>query len=150
MYDGISMSDMFLFLTVHQTAHIGVGIHGLEGQQAVNNSDYAIGQFRFLGDLLLVHGRWNYRRTSKVVAYMYYKNAVLVSQAFSPSFFYLIMTDVGICPLLPLQVLPQFLFGIYSMYSGQNFYYDGFYQLYNVLYTAFPIIALGVSCCSIG
>jgi len=45
-----------------QAAHVGVGIFGLEGQQAVNNSDYAIGQFRFLGDLLLVHGRFNYRR----------------------------------------------------------------------------------------
>jgi magnesium-transporting ATPase (P-type) len=43
-----------------------------------------------------------------------------------------------------LLVLPQFFFGIFSQYSGQNFYYDGFYQLYNVIYTAFPIIALGV------
>ena len=29
-----------------QAAHIGVGIMGKEGRQAVNNSDYAIGQFR--------------------------------------------------------------------------------------------------------
>ncbi len=29
-----------------QTADIGVGIMGKEGRQAVNNSDYAIGQFR--------------------------------------------------------------------------------------------------------
>ena len=31
-----------------QEAHIGVGISGKEGRQAVNNSDFAIGQFRFL------------------------------------------------------------------------------------------------------
>ena len=31
-----------------QTAHIGVGISGKEGMQAVCASDYAIGQFRFL------------------------------------------------------------------------------------------------------
>ena len=29
-----------------QAAHIGVGIMGKEGRQAVNNSDYAIGRFR--------------------------------------------------------------------------------------------------------
>ena len=31
-----------------QKAHVGVGIEGLEGKQAVNNSDFAIAQFRFL------------------------------------------------------------------------------------------------------
>ena len=29
-----------------QTADIGVGVMGKEGRQAVNNSDYAIGEFR--------------------------------------------------------------------------------------------------------
>ncbi len=29
-----------------QTADIGIGIMGKEGRQAVNNSDYAISQFR--------------------------------------------------------------------------------------------------------
>ncbi len=46
--------------------------------QAVNSSDYAIAQFRFLKRLLLVHGRWNYARISKVVLYMFYKNITLV------------------------------------------------------------------------
>ena len=36
-------------------AHIGVGISGHEGMQAVLASDYAISQFRFLERLLLVH-----------------------------------------------------------------------------------------------
>jgi magnesium-transporting ATPase (P-type) len=49
-----------------QEAQIGVGISGKEGRQAVNSSDFAIAQFRFLVPLLLVHGRWNYRRISKV------------------------------------------------------------------------------------
>jgi P-type E1-E2 ATPase len=49
-----------------QEAHVGVGIIGLEGMQAVQASDYAIAQFRFLSRLLLVHGRLNYRRVSKV------------------------------------------------------------------------------------
>merc|ERR1719183_3446895 len=61
-----------------QAAHVGVGISGLEGQQAVNSSDFAIAQFRFLERLLLVHGRWNFRRISKVINYSFYKNLVLV------------------------------------------------------------------------
>ena len=40
-----------------QEAHIGVGISGKEGRQAVNSSDFAIAQFRFLKRLMLVHGR---------------------------------------------------------------------------------------------
>ena len=60
-----------------QEAQIGVGISGLEGQQAVNASDFAIAQFRFLEDLLLVHGRWDFMRLSKTVLFSFYKNAVL-------------------------------------------------------------------------
>jgi P-type E1-E2 ATPase len=43
-------------------AHIGIGIYGEEGMQAVQASDYAIGEFKFLYRLLLIHGRWNYLR----------------------------------------------------------------------------------------
>lgn len=45
-----------------QEAHIGVGIAGLEGAQASMSADYAVGQFRYLTKLLLVHGRWCYIR----------------------------------------------------------------------------------------
>ena len=50
-----------------QEAHIGVGIAGLEGAQASMSADYAIGQFRFLQRLLLVHGRWCYIRVAEMV-----------------------------------------------------------------------------------
>jgi magnesium-transporting ATPase (P-type) len=60
-----------------QTAHIGVGIAGQEGMQAVRASDVAIGQFRFLRRLTMVHGRANYRRAALMVCYMFYKNIVL-------------------------------------------------------------------------
>ncbi len=60
-----------------RTAHVGVGIMGKEGRQASNASDYAIGQFRFLRKLLLVHGRWNYRRISKLILYSIYKSIAL-------------------------------------------------------------------------
>lgn len=47
-----------------QEAHIGVGIAGLEGAQASMSADYAVGQFRYLTKLLLVHGRWCYVRVA--------------------------------------------------------------------------------------
>lgn len=60
-----------------QEAHVGVGISGKEGKQAVNASDFAIAQFRFLETLVLIHGRWDFMRLSIVVLYSFYKNAVM-------------------------------------------------------------------------
>ena len=56
-----------------QEADVGVGIAGEEGRQAVMCSDYAIGQFRFLSRLVLVHGRWSYRRLAEMTANFFYK-----------------------------------------------------------------------------
>jgi P-type E1-E2 ATPase len=49
-----------------QTTHVGVGICGKEGVQAVNASDYAVAQSRFLPRLVLLHGRGNCKRVCKV------------------------------------------------------------------------------------
>jgi len=83
---------------------------------AVLSSDYAIGQFRFLKTLLLVHGRWNHRRCAVLTNYLFYKNAVLV--------------------------LPNFFLGFYCLMSGSFFYYDTFYQFFNSVFTFLPIIYL--------
>ncbi|ESR58925.1 phospholipid-transporting ATPase 1 [Citrus sinensis] len=61
-----------------QMADVGVGISGQEGRQAVMSSDFAMGQFRFLVTLLLVHGHWNYQRMGYMILYNFYRNAVLV------------------------------------------------------------------------
>jgi P-type E1-E2 ATPase len=58
-------------------AHLGIGIYGQEGMQAVQNADFAIGQFRFLWRLLLVHGRLNYIQKSDMILYCMFKNAIL-------------------------------------------------------------------------
>jgi magnesium-transporting ATPase (P-type) len=60
-----------------QEAHVGIGISGKEGKQAVNASDFAIAQFRFLETLILIHGRWDFFRASTVVMYSFYKNALM-------------------------------------------------------------------------
>jgi len=68
--DGANDVDMI------QAANVGVGIIGPEGVQAANASDYAVGRFRFLSRLLLVHGRWNYNRMALLITYMFYKNVL--------------------------------------------------------------------------
>lgn len=65
-----------------QMADVGVGICGQEGRQAVMASDFAMGQFRFLKRLLLVHGHWNYQRVGYLVLYNFYRNAVFVLMLF--------------------------------------------------------------------
>jgi phospholipid-transporting ATPase len=61
-----------------QMADVGIGISGQEGRQAVMASDFAMGQFRFLVDLLLVHGHWNYQRMGYMILYNFYRNATFV------------------------------------------------------------------------
>ena len=95
-------------------AHAGVGIIGLEGQQAARASDYAVGQFRFLKPLLFVHGREAFRRNTFLIGYMFYKNVLFV--------------------------LVSFWYGSYSSFSGQTIYESWIYQGYNVAFTALPII----------
>jgi phospholipid-transporting ATPase len=55
-----------------------VGIIGKEGQQAARSSDFAIGEFKILGNLLLHHGRECYRKNAILVLYNFFKNIILV------------------------------------------------------------------------
>lgn len=71
-----------------QMADVGVGICGQEGRQAVMASDFAMGQFRFLKRLLLVHGHWNYQRLAYLVLYNFYRNAVFVLMLFWYDYFH--------------------------------------------------------------
>eukprot|EP00466_Bigelowiella_natans_P005228 jgi/Bigna1/132164/aug1.16_g6872 len=99
-----------------QEAHIGVGISGREGRQAVNASDFAIAQFRFLKRLLLVHGRWNYRRICKVITYVFYKNFTIT--------------------------LTLLIYACMAGISGTSLYESLMYNGFN-FFTMFPIIGVG-------
>ena len=114
----LSIGDGANDVSMITAAHVGVGISGLEGQQAARSSDYAISQFSYLRRLLFVHGRECYRRNSMLICYNFYKNVLLV--------------------------IPILYFGIFAAFSGQLIYNTWTYQLFNVTYAALPICIYAV------
>ncbi|XP_016845429.1 probable phospholipid-transporting ATPase IM isoform X4 [Nasonia vitripennis] len=101
-----------------KTAHIGVGISGQEGLQAVLASDYSIGQFRFLERLLMVHGRWSYYRMSKFLRYFFYKNFAFT--------------------------LCHIWFAFFCGFSAQTVFDPMYISVYNLFYTSLPVLAVGI------
>ncbi|KAG7160852.1 phospholipid-transporting ATPase IF-like 3 [Homarus americanus] len=59
-----------------QEAHVGIGIMGKEGRQAVTCADFGISRFQFLQKVLLVHGHWSYVRVAVFIQFSFYKNVV--------------------------------------------------------------------------
>lgn len=93
-------------------ADVGVGIYGEEGTQAAMASDYAVGEFKCLGKLVLFHGRINYIRIADMILYFFYKNFLFT--------------------------IPQFYYAFYAAFSGQTLYDDWFVSLYNLVFTSVP------------
>jgi phospholipid-translocating P-type ATPase (flippase) len=61
-----------------QEAHVGIGVKGREGSQAVQTSDLAIPRFRHLIPLLGVDGHWASVRLTGVALFMLYKNFAMI------------------------------------------------------------------------
>ena len=102
-----------------QEAHVGIGISGVEGMQAVRASDFSIAQFRFLQKLLLWHGRNSYRQISLVVLYSFYKNVALV--------------------------FTLFLYYFFSGHSGTALYESWIAAGWNVGWTFLPVVVAGIT-----
>jgi len=100
-----------------QAAHVGVGISGEEGLQAARSADYSISQFKFLKKLLLIHGRYSYRRLGYIILYTFYKNILF----FMLQFWYVFMNG----------------------YSGQSLFDRWTLAMTNVVFTGVPIIVFG-------
>ncbi|KAL1857620.1 hypothetical protein Daus18300_010260 [Diaporthe australafricana] len=64
-------------LAMISAANVGVGISGREGQQAARLADFSISKFRFLSRLVLVHGRWNYYRTTRFILATFWKETFI-------------------------------------------------------------------------
>ncbi|XP_037121216.1 phospholipid-transporting ATPase ID-like [Syngnathus acus] len=101
-----------------KAAHIGVGISGQEGMQAVLSSDFSFAQFRYLQRLLLVHGRWSYLRMCKFLQYFFYKN-------FTFTFVHV-------------------WYAFFCGFSAQTVYDQWFVSMYNVFYTVLPVVGMSL------
>ncbi|XP_061658131.1 probable phospholipid-transporting ATPase IM [Syngnathoides biaculeatus] len=101
-----------------KAAHIGVGISGQEGMQAVLSSDFSFAQFRYLQRLLLVHGRWSYLRMCKFLQYFFYKN-------FTFTFVHV-------------------WYAFFCGFSAQTVYDQWFVSMYNVAYTVLPVLGMSL------
>ncbi|KAL1998752.1 hypothetical protein VTN02DRAFT_5633 [Thermoascus thermophilus] len=114
----LSIGDGANDVAMIQEADVGVGIAGEEGRQAVMSSDYAIGQFRFLQRLVLVHGRWSYRRLGETTANFFYKNLVWT--------------------------FSLFWYSIYNDFDGSYLFDYTYIILVNVAFTSLPVILMGI------
>lgn len=114
----LSIGDGANDVAMIQEADVGVGIAGEEGRQAVMSSDYAIGQFRFLDRLLLVHGRWDYKRLAEMIPNFFYKNLVFT--------------------------FTLFWYGCFNTFDAAYLYDYTIVMFYNLAFTSLPIIFLGV------
>uniref|UniRef100_A0AAY4D161 Phospholipid-transporting ATPase n=1 Tax=Denticeps clupeoides TaxID=299321 RepID=A0AAY4D161_9TELE len=101
-----------------KTAHIGVGLCGVEGSQAVQNADFALSQFSFLCRLLLVHGHWSYYRICKFLHYFLFKTTAFA--------------------------LVHIWFGFFSGFSAQPLYETWFIPFYTIAYTSMPVQCLAI------
>jgi magnesium-transporting ATPase (P-type) len=111
---GIASSDIPFTLETH----VGVGIQGNVPNQITVSSEICLQKFGHLRHLLFRHGRYNYNRMAKAVLLFLYKNIVLTSLFF----WYLFISD----------------------YSAARIFDGGLLLFYNVFFTTFPIIAVGV------
>ncbi|RWS10698.1 putative phospholipid-transporting ATPase IF-like protein [Dinothrombium tinctorium] len=102
-----------------QEAHVGFGLMGKEGRQAVNSSDFAFSKFKHIRRALLVHGHLFYTRVSAMIHYFFYKNVIFVT--------------------------PQVVYSFYNAFSGQTLFHGMLLMAYNVLFTAAPIVVYGIT-----
>lgn len=114
----LSIGDGANDVAMIQEADVGVGIAGEEGRQAVMSSDYAIGQFRFLCRLVLVHGRWSYRRLAETISNFFYKNMIWT---------------FGI-----------FWFQVFCNFDITYIFDYSYIILFNLFFTSVPVILMGV------
>jgi len=95
-------------------AHIGVGLYGNEGMRAVQSSDFALGEFKFLWRLIMHHGRLCYLRYAELTLYFFYKNLVMT--------------------------IPQLYFGFLNGFSGLTIFEEYYITSYNLFFTSWPLV----------
>lgn len=118
-YTTAAVGDGANDVSMIQEAHVGLGIMGKEGRQAARCADFSFAKFSMLKRLILVHGHYHTTRLSLLVLYFFYKNIIFMGVIF--------------------------LFQFYTLFSTQSVYDSLFLTLYNVIYTALPILFISLT-----
>ena len=115
----LSIGDGANDVPMIREAHVGIGLYGNEGMSAVQSSDFALGEFKFLWRLLMHHGRLSYLRNAEMILYFFYKNLVLT--------------------------FPHFMFAFFNGFTGQTIFDDYYITFYNMIYTAWPLVIRAIT-----
>ncbi|CAL1295012.1 unnamed protein product [Larinioides sclopetarius] len=72
-----------------QAADVGIGIVGKEGKQASLAADFSVTQFSHISRLILVHGRYSYKRSAALSQFVIHRGLIISTmQAFFSAVFY--------------------------------------------------------------
>ncbi|XP_035212705.1 probable phospholipid-transporting ATPase IIB isoform X2 [Stegodyphus dumicola] len=72
-----------------QAADVGIGIVGKEGKQASLAADFSVTQFSHIAHLILVHGRYSYKRSAALSQFVIHRGLIISTmQAFFSAVFY--------------------------------------------------------------
>ncbi|XP_054711581.1 probable phospholipid-transporting ATPase IIB isoform X3 [Uloborus diversus] len=72
-----------------QAADVGIGIVGKEGKQASLAADFSVLQFSHIARLILVHGRYSYKRSAALSQFVIHRGLIISTmQAFFSAVFY--------------------------------------------------------------
>lgn len=81
------------------------------------SADYAIGQFRFLTKLLIVHGHWSYQRIANLQKSFFFKNVIWT--------------------------FTMFWYQIFCDFNATYLYDYSYVLLFNLIFTSLPVVVLG-------
>ncbi|VVC25360.1 P-type ATPase, transmembrane domain,P-type ATPase, phosphorylation site,P-type ATPase, C-terminal,P- [Cinara cedri] len=99
-----------------QAADTGIGIAGVEGRQASLAADFSVPQFSHLARLLMVHGRYSYKRSASLSQFVIHRGLIISTM--------------------------QAIFSAVFYFSSVTLY-QGFLMIgYATLYTMFPVFSL--------
>jgi phospholipid-translocating P-type ATPase (flippase) len=115
----VAVGDGANDVSMIQKANVGIGLLGKEGSQAAQASDVVIHQFRFLSRLILIHGRYSYARSCKLVYWSFFKNLIWST--------------------------PMFLYEFWSSYSSQPFFDPLTLTGFNSWYTFLPPLIMAIT-----
>ncbi|BES92850.1 cation-transporting atpase [Nesidiocoris tenuis] len=99
-----------------QAADVGIGIAGKEGQQASLAADFSITEFSSLLRLLLVHGRYSYKRSASLSQFVIHRGLIISTM--------------------------QAIFSAVFYFSSVSLFPAFFMVGYATIYTMFPVFSL--------